>query len=372
MKFVLRRFRAILVKEYRHILRAPRTLLLVTLAPAFLLLLLANVFSMEALRGRFALWDLDRSAHSRRYVAALTANGEFQLTGDVTDYDAVKAALRRGEADFVLIVPHGFGADLVAGRPAQLEAIFDATDAVRVPQLEGYLVARSTKFGERVLLAGRTVQGVPMELRAVRWYNPTLKSTVGMVPGLIPIVLSMPALAFALSLARERELGSFEGLIATPVQGAEYLFGKAVAYVTLGLVSALLAWLVAVLWFRVPFRGSFLLYTALSALYLAATIGLVTALSPLLKTQQVAFFVVLAFFFVPSFFNAGLVVPVLDEGLARIPSDILPASHFIFIARSIFVKGVGLPQFLRPVLFLALMSVAGMVVALVTFKKRLS
>ncbi len=371
MKFSLRRFQAILGKEYRHILRAPRTLLLVILSPAFLLVLLANLFSVEAQRARFVLWDLDNSVHSRRYLAAITADGDFTLTGNIYTYDDIAPELRSDRADFVLIIPHGFGRNLIVGDPAEVQAIFDATDAIRAPQLQGYLMARSGAFSGAVLLKGRDLQNSPLELRTVHWYNPAMNSKVSMVPGLIPVVLAMPALAYGLSIARERELGSFEGLITTPVQGIEYLFGKSLAYITLGLLSVWVNWLVAIWGFHVPFRGSFLLYMGLAALYLAATIGLVTAAAPILKTQQVAFFVVLAYFFVPSFFTSGLLMPILSHGLARLSSDIFPAAHFVTIARSIFVKGLGFTALIRPILFLAGMYIGGMIIAILTFRKRL-
>ncbi len=371
MKFSSRRLRAILIKEYRHILRAPRTLVLVTLAPVLLLLLLANIFSLEAQQARFALWDLDRSTVSRRYIAALTADGDFTLEAEVSSYTAAQAVLRGGRADFVLVIPNGFGADLISHRPTEVQAIFDGTDTIRAPQLQGYLMARSAAFSAEILPVGRMTEGQPMELRSVHLYNPGVQSIVGMVPGLAAIVLSMPALAFGLSLARERELGSFEGLITTPIRGSEYLLGKAWPYVTLGLVSVCLIWLVGILVFDVPFRGSLLLYLLLSALYLAATVGLVTAISPALKSQQVAFFVVLILFFVPSFFISGLLTPILDEGLGRLSSDLFPATHYMTIARGIFVKGLGLQALLRPTLILAGMYVGGVIIALLGFRKHL-
>lgn len=371
MKLSIRRFRAILVKEYRHILRAPRTLLLICLAPAFLLALLANIFAIEAQQARFALWDLDNSALSRQYVTTLTADGDFTLVKTLNDYDQVAPELRSGRADFVMIIPNSFSQKLVIGQPAQVQAIFDATDAMRASQLHGYLLARSGAYSQQVLLEGQDVGGGLMELRSVRWYNPGLESVISMVPGLTAIVLSMPALAYGLSLARERELGSFEGLITTPVHGAEYLFGKSLAYIIVGLMSVLFTWLVGVAVFRVPFRGSFIFYLAAAGLYLAATIGLVTAAAPILQTQQIAFFVVLAFFFIPSFFVSGLVMPVVGKGMERLSSDIFPVTHFMVIARGIFVKSLGIRALWREIVILATMYVSGMILALVTFRKRL-
>jgi len=365
-----RRFRALLVKEFRHILRDTRTLLLVTLAPGFLLLLLANIFAIGVQQSLFALWDLDRSPLSRRYVSTLTADETLLAETNIASEASIDALLRTDTVDFVLIIPHGFGRDLAAGKQARVQAVFDATDGMRVPQQQAQLVARTAIFSKDVLLEGMNVKP-PTELQSVIWYNPGLDAMVGMVPGLTPIVLSMPTLAFALSLARERELGSFEGLIATPIRGIEYLLSKALAYISLGILSVLGAWLIAVLWFQVPFRGSFPVYIALAALYLAAMAGMTMMFSPVLKSQQVAFFVILAFFFVPSFFNAGLVVPVLSKGFKRFTSDILPATHFLLISQGIFVKGLGLAQLARPVAILAVMSVSGMVTALLSFRKHL-
>jgi len=370
LTFSIRRFRAIFIKEYRHILRDPRTLLLVTLAPGFLLLLLANIFRIDVQQARFALWDMDHSPLSRRYVAALTADDTLIVAGSLTSEARIDPLLKSGIVDFILIIPAGFGRELAAGRQAKVQAVFDATDSIGAPRKRTHLLTRSVAFSKQVLLEGREFT-VPLELRSVVWYNPALKSIVGMVPGLTPIVLSMPALAFAISLARERELGSFEGLITTPIRGAEYLPGKALAYVSLGTVSVIGAWLIAVVWFRVPFRGSFLLYLALADLYLAAMIGLVMMMFPILRTQQIAFFAVLAIFFVPSFFLTGLISPILKQGVQRLTSDVLPGTHFVQIARGVFVKGLGVTQLLRPTLILALMCGLGTVVALLTFRKRL-
>lgn len=366
----LRRFRAIFIKEYRHIMRDPRTLLLVTLAPGFLLLLLANIFRIDVQQTRFALWDMDRSPLSRRYVGALTADDTLIVAQSITSEARIDPLLKSGIVDFILIIPSGFGRELAAGRPAKVQAVFDATDSISAPRKQTHLLTRSAAFSKQVLLEGRELT-IPLALRSVVWYNPALKSLIGMVPGLTPIVLSMPALAFAISLARERELGSFEGLITTPIRGAEYLPGKALAYIGLGTFSVIGAWLVAVVWFKIPFRGSFLLYLALADLYLAAMIGLVMMMFPILHTQQIAFFAVLAIFFVPSFFLTGLITPILKQGVRRLTSDVLPGTHFVQIARGVFVKGLGITHLVRPIIILALMCGVGTVIALLTFRKRL-
>lgn len=369
--FVPRRFVAILRKEYRHVFRDFRTLILVILAPPLLLLLMAYLFRLDAQRAVFAVWDLDGSTLSRRYIAALTADGDFQLTRSLTAEADMEPLLQSGQVAFVLIIPSGFGNRLAGGREAEVQALVDASDAIRAPQILGQLELRSAAFSQQVLLRGQEWRQSPLTLRSQVWYNPSLSSTVSMVPGLLPIVLTMPALAFALSLARDRELGSFEGLIATPVRGAEYLLGKALAYVSLGMISVFLAWLVAVFWFAVPFRGSLVLYGALALLYLAATIGIVMALARVAQTQQVALFAILIYFFVPSFFIGGLVLPLSRDPVQRLISQAIPTTHFILITRSLFLKGLGPADYAGPVITLAVMALGGLSIALLTFRKRL-
>jgi ABC-2 type transport system permease protein len=194
-----------------------------------------------------------------------------------------------------------------------------------------------------------------------------------MVPGLLSIVLIMPTLALALALTREKETGTLEGLIATPVSGLEYLSGKLLAYVVTGLVSAALALLVAVFWFQVPFRGSLLVYLLLTATYFLACMGAVVVIANLVKSQQTAMFVVLIIFIVPSFFLAGLISPISTESLATmLTSYSLPSTHFVAISRTVFLKGLGLAYLVRPTLALLGMGLGALALGLWTFRKKVN
>ncbi len=366
------RFWALLIKDYRLVLRDPRALALVIFAPTFLLFILAYIFRVDAQHTRLVLWDQDRSPLSRSYVEALTAGGEMQVVAWVQDEAEGERLLQAGRADVVLVIPSGFGERLLRAEQAPVQALLDGTEALLAPQQAARLVQRSVEFSQKVLLRGLTLQGTPVELRSVVWYNPRLDPLESMVPGLIALVLAMPALAFALALAREREAGLFEGLISTPVRGWEYWMSKALAYISLGTLSVAGLLVLSAGYFRVPFRGSLLVYVALTALYLAAMIGVLMALAPLMHTQQVAFFVALLYFFVPGFFNAGLFSPVPRTGLGHWVAEALPATHFIAITRGVFLKGATLAMLQHHVLVLVGMSGLGMVLALVGFRKQLS
>jgi len=371
-RFSLHRLLALGRKELLHIIRDPRNLFLVTISPAFLLFLLAYIFSFEVTRLDLAVMDMDRSPLSRRYLESLSSSREVVLAYSVDSYEIAEELLVDGSANAVLVIPPGFGQAIQRGRPAPVQAVVDGTDPLVGREVVNSLAAQSSAF---VLAAGSQGAGVdlqPVEVRTQAWYNAGLESLLSMVPGLLSIVLTMPTLALALALTREKESGTLEGLMATPVSGLEYLAGKLLAYVATGLVSAVLAWLVAVLWFKVPFRGSLAVYLLLGGAYFLACMGATAVMANFVRSQQTAMFIVLVIFIVPGFFLAGLINPVSRSSLVpMLTSYALPGTHFVEISRTVFLKGLGLPYLVQPALILLGMGAGALLVALRTFRKRI-
>lgn len=365
----IRRALAIARKEFRHIFRDLRTFFLVTVSPAFLLLTLSHIFVLDVQRLDLAVWDLDGSSLSRQYVATLTADGDLRVRDRVTSYAALDRLLLAGRVDAGLVIPPGFASGLQAGRQVQVQAVVDGADPIAASQMVFALDQRSAVFAVRFHVPSPSVVS-GLDVRSEAWYNSTLKSLVSMVPGLVAIVLSMPALALALSLTREKETGSFESLIATPIRGGEYLVGKLMAYLVSGLLSVGLVWLVAVLYFRVPFRGDLLLYFLLAAVYLLASMGFSLLIGNFVRSQQTAMFLVLMLFFVPGFFVAGLIMPVGTRSLgSQLVAYALPTTHFIAVSRGIFLKGVGMEALAFPALALLGMGVGGFLLSALLFRK---
>jgi ABC-2 type transport system permease protein len=361
---------AIARKEFRHILRDLRTFFLVTISPAFLLLLLSYIFAFDVEQVTLATWDLDESTLSRRYVAELTADEDFRVAAHFTSYDELDRLLMSRRVDGGLVIPRGFEDGLRAGRRVEVQAVLDGTDSIAVEQAVFDLEQRTAAFAAEVIASDGTSSG-GLDLRTESRYNRALKSLVSMVPGLMAVVLSMPALALALALTREKETGSFESLIATPIRGVEYLVGKLAAYVISGLGSVLLAWLVALLYFRVPFRGTLSLYMLLAADYLLASMGFSLLIANFIDSQQTAMFLVLMIFFVPSFFIAGLIAPVDTRNLAsQVLSFALPTTHFIAISRGVFLKGLSLGPLAVPALNLLGMGLGGLLISVLFFRKQ--
>lgn len=366
----LHRLFAITRKEFHHVTRDARTLFLVTIAPAFLLFTLAYVFSMDAEHFNLIVLDQDKTSLSRQYVADLTSDGTFHIVAYIDHYDEIDTWLQAGRAHAALVIPPGTADAVGARRPAPVQAILDGVDALAAGQAVGQLNARTAAFA--MTLSPQVNGRAPgtLDVRGVAWYNPAQRSLISMVPGLMALVLVMPALALSLALTREKELGSFEGLAATPIRGLEYLLGKMITYMGFGLLSALPMLLVAIVWFRVPFRGSLLTFLALASCYLLASEGLSVLVANFVKSQQAAMLIVILVFFVPSFFLAGLILPIdTSSPLSSAVAHALPASHFILIARGVFLKGLGIRDLVLPTTTLLVMGSGTLALGLALFRK---
>ena len=359
---------AILRKEFRHIRRDKRTLFLVTLSPSIMLFTFAYLFAFEAEQVRLGVWDSDQSALSRRYIASLTSDAKLTVTANPTSYAAIYDAIRRGDIQLGVIVPPNFQAKLNAGEISPVQIIMDGSDAITARQGLVRFQQRTADFSRQVAASAPAAMIVVQDQA---WYNRSLKSTYSMVPGLIPIVLILPSLAIALALTREKELGSFETLITTPIRSIEYLLGKLIPYITFGLISAIFATLVAILWFQVPLRGPIPDLIIMTILYLFAALGMSLFISGLLVSQGTAMRVILLIFFVPSFFLTGVTLPVdIRSGSGQLVSFFLPATHFVQITRGVFLKEMGISQLATQALYLTAIGAVSFTLGLLTFRKQ--
>jgi ABC-2 type transport system permease protein len=360
---------AILRKEMRHIFRDIRLLFLVTFSPAFLLFTFSYVFALDLGQVTMAVMDQDHSRLSRDYLATLTADGDIRVIANMESYQHADWLLESGLADAILVIPPGFERDVLK-KSGTVQLLVDGTEATMARQAIHELLARTNAFAWEMSEAGRTARP-SLEIRSRVLYNPGLKSLVSMVPGLLGIFLTMPALALMLALTREKEMGTFETLIATPMRGPEYLLGKLLAYMGTGLVSAMIAQAVAVFWFHVPFRGELAVFLIVTILFFGASMGLSLVLANFVRNQQTAMLVMLLVSFVPSFFLSGLVHPIdISSPRALLTSNSLPTTHFITISRGVFLKGLSIPQLAQPVLTLVAMGGFALSLSILLFRKQ--
>jgi ABC-2 type transport system permease protein len=366
-----RRFISVLVKEYRHILREPRTLWMVFLSPAFVLVTLAAIFTSGSGRVDLVLWDQDRTPLSRQFAATLSNDDDFSLDY-VSHYEEIETSLVHQRIDAALIIPPGFADTIQGGDTAPVQVILDGVDTSAAGHATGSLLGHAADFGT-ALSRQYSLPPMPLQIRSQSAYLPGKAERESMVPGLVPIVFSLPVMAASLALARERESGSLESLVATPVCGLEYLGGKLLAYVTASLAGLLPVWLAATLLFGVPFRGSPLLLVLLTVDFLLASIGLALFIGSLVRSQQTATVIALFVFFVPGFFLAGLIDPIDTTDLAgTVMSYVLPSTHFVTICRAIFLKGATLADVWQPALALLFLSIIWTILGTLVFKKRIA
>jgi ABC-2 type transport system permease protein len=344
-----RRVWAVTRKELRYIQRDRATLLLVILTPTLLLLLFAYAITTDVKHVPLAVMDLDRSPTSRAFIQQITLGDDLDLHSRVQSVDEIEEMLLREEVDVAVVIPPGFANDLLALRGMPLQVIIDGTE----PQTGGYAVdhiaRRAETFAANLLTNHLRLLGIhpeamePIDLRVRTWFNPNLEARVDLIPGLVSMILGVPGMIVALTLAREREHGTLEQLLATPIGRAELIIGKMGPYVISGMVNVVITTAVAMVWFKVPFRGSFPLFLALSLIFFFALLSMGMIIGVFLRTQAAAMALSFLVVFVPGFFLTGIFFPLASmPQIVRLEAMSLPGSHYAIITRGIFITGVGL------------------------------
>jgi ABC-2 type transport system permease protein len=372
---------AVIRKEARHILRDRRTFFLVTASPVFLLLVMAYTFMVDIKNVAVAVMDGDQTHLSRRYLAGLGGTGDVLVRFVTNDYAGLERRLMTSQAKAAIVIPPGFEADLQAGREASLQIIVEGTEPTTANTAMQYIGGYTQQFALEVASdmarrAGIVVDAAtltPIDLRVRTWYNPTLKVVIGFLPALIAMVMGMPATATTLALTREKEHGTLEQLIVSPIRRIELLVGKLVPYVLSGLLSVVFCAVVAVYWFGAPFNGSFLLYMLLSVDFLLATMAIALVLSVFVRSQQAAQIGAVLIFFFPGFFLSGIFYPLFSmQPIMKMEAFMVPTTHFVYISRGIFLKGQGLDALWPYTLALLAMGMIFMALAVLLFRKKLA
>jgi ABC-2 type transport system permease protein len=375
----VRRIRAITRKEIQHILRSRSTFILVLLAPLALLFIMAYALTVDIESVSIAVLDEDRSAVSRELIQVLTDPAELDLYATLETREALERRLLDGSIKAGVIIEEGFGSDLAAQVGMPIQVIIDGTEPrgghFAIDEIAAQISVFAVDLLARAGLPADLLE--PIDLRVEALYNPDLEPRVDVVPGLISMVLGMPALSVALALAHEREHGTLEQLLVTPVSKAELLIGKMIPYGLVGLVNVVVIPAVAILTFNIPFGGdaplrSGVLFFLLSIIFLFAMLGMGTIIGVLSRTQPVALALSFLLIFFPGFFLTGIFFPLVSmPDLIRTEAELLPGTQYAIITRGIFLKGLGFETLWPQALTLGALGVVFTVVAALLFKKRL-
>jgi ABC-2 type transport system permease protein len=368
---------SIIRKEFIQIFRDPRTLALILVMPIIQLFLLGYAATTDVKNVPIAIWDQSQTPESRALLDAFRVADYFRIDYVVRSEEEIRVLIDRGDIRSALLIPPDYALRLSEGN-AQVSIILDGSDAtVGATALstanlisQSYSIKVLTEQASRLGRAA-TVKP-PLEVRPRVWYNPDLVSAYFMIPGMIGMILYfIMALLTASSIVRERERGTIEQLIVTPIRSWELVTGKVLPYVILGFFDAIEVLLVGHYWFKVPIRSSLGLVFGTSGLLLLSSLGIGVFASTIANTQQEAFLTVL-FTMLPSIFLSGFFFPLdaMPKFLQFI-SYIIPLRYFLIIIRALTLKGVGIAAIQDEVIALTVFGVLIMGAAALRFRKRL-
>jgi ABC-2 type transport system permease protein len=327
------RIRVLMRKELVQALREPKLRVMLFLPPVMQLLVFGFAVNLDLENARVAFMDGDRTPESRALRAAFDASAYFAVVADLGHEDEVRDFLDRGRGLAVIRVLPGFARDVARGRRTSVQVLVDGTNSNNASLVSGY----STQ-----LIGGFGRQRAPSLVEPRVWFNPELKSRYYFVPGVLMNIITIITLMLtAMAIVREKEIGTMEQLMVTPLRPAELILGKALPFVGVGLVDMGLAMTVALTVFGVPFRGSVLFLLGAAVLFLMTTLGVGLFISTVSRTQQQAMMSAF-FFFMPSFMLSGFAFPVRNmPELAQWISAINPQRYFVEVMRGVFLKGSG-------------------------------
>lgn len=348
----LRRIAAIMRKEFIQISRDVRSLLIIFAIPLILLFIYGYAVNLDVKHVPLCVFDRDGSQQSQDLLKAFQATEYFDIVHLARDYPDVVKQIDTGACAMAIVIPTDFAQNLRSGAGTSVQAILDASDSNSANIGLGYAQGIVAAYSGRVQVDWAQRRGAapptpPLEIRARTWFNEDLESMADIVPGVVALVMAVVgAFLTSLTIAREWERGTMEQLISTPVGALEIQIGKLIPYFLIGMADTALCAIAGVAWFGVPFRGSWALLFASSALFLIVVLSLGYFLSVKAKSQLAASQFALVATFLPTFLLSGFLfpidqMPVVVQGITRV----LPARYYITILRNIFLKGTPVSMF---------------------------
>ena len=356
----MRKTLAVASKELRQILRDRRSLLILLFVPAFFLLLYGYALNFDIRNVRLAVQDQDRSAKSRELVSSFVNSGYFSLVGYVDSPTELDRLVDEGRVRAILAIPSGFERDLALRQPVTVQVIIDGDNANTASTVTGYARNLIGAYSGAQMELARPAPGSRLPVPEISiepriWYNPQLRSTLFLVPGLIAYISMITAVvSTALSVVREKERGTMEQVRMAPLSPLPYILGKTLPYLVISFVSAILVILSAMLLFDLPMRGSWLLLCFAIGLFLVGAQAQGLLISTIAESQQVAFQIALLSSLLPTMILSGFIFPITSmPTVVQWITHIVPARYFLVALRAIVLKGADITAFWQDMVALA-------------------
>jgi len=369
----------IIIKELLQLKRDPKMFVIILISPVIQLTFLGYAVNMDVEKVATIIYNQDNSSESRDFLNNLSGNRYFEFVDYVDNYTDLQNQIDNGTASLALVIPNNFEESLLNNKPISIQAIFDGSDGNKASITAGYLQkiigeysikiikSRVQKSGKNIIPIGQ----VTPEIRA--WYNPELSTRVYMIPGIVGLLLSIITLILtSLAIVKEREIGTLEQIIVTPIKPIQLILGKLIPFAMLGFVAVIIVLLAMTFIFGITPRGSILFLFLSTFLYILSTLGLGLFVSTVSKTQQQAMMLAIFVVLMPMIFLSGFSFPI--ENMPKIIQAItyiIPLRYFMTIIRGIILKGVGFYEVWFELLMLFLIGVTVLTLSSLRFKKRM-
>lgn len=372
-------FRAIVRKEFYQILRDPGALILLTLGPIFLLLVFVFMLTSDVRDVPTAILDLSNNEASQNLITQIDESKEVLVTHYLDDVSEADDLFDRGDIRVLVVIPERYGETiaLMTGRLPQFQIVVDGTEPLSAERALERIYTLIEDDLRRIVgdsLVGGFVgdlMEMPVTVNTERLYNPELRNLIGFYPGIAAMVISLPAVALTLAVAREKELGTLEQLVATPISKLGLLLGKITPYLIFGTLDSLAIVAVGVFMFDVPFHGNLLSYTLVSFFFMVSNMGLGLLISVMVRSQQLAMIISFLVFLIPGFFLSGVFFPtwVMPPAL-QLDLMALPVTHFVAVSQGMYLQGSSLADLWLNTGSLIVLSVVVLGFSVVIFRKK--
>ncbi len=369
-------------KEFLQFKRDKRMFAVILVAPVLQLIFLGYAATLDVKNVKTVVWDQDRTPTSREFIEKYEKSGYFTMLYYVTDYDELTELIDNGEVLMGIVIPPDFERNLLSGNTADLQTIFDGSDGNKALIAAGYSQGITTSFASNILnqLIERTgrksviIQRLPViEAETRAWYNPDLVTRIYMLPGIVGLLIMVVTINLtSLAIVKEKEIGTFEQLIVTPLKPYQIIIGKLVPFSILGFVSITIVITVMRFWFDIEVKGSVIQLYFAALLFMLSTLGLGLFVSTISKTQQQATMTSFFGVMMPMIYLSGFSFPIENMPMwVQYITYVIPLRYFITIVRGIILKGVGIEQLYNQFLALFIFGVVILFLSSLRFRKKL-
>ncbi len=369
----------IIIKEFLQLKRDPRLFGIIFIAPIVQLILLGYAANLDINNINTIVYDQDKTETSRNFINSFESSGYFLIKNYAEDYSQIENDINKGKALWALVIPKDFEKKLNRKEQTGVQALFDGSDGNKAGIAFGYVTNLVSKYSQNILLNIKDKSGIKISTAGIIkteirvWYNPDLKTRYFMLPGIMGLILTIiTTTLMAMAIVKEREIGTFEQIIVTPIKPFQLIIGKTIPFVIVGFVDVILVMSVMVFWFGIPIRGDFIFLMIASFIYVLSALGLGLFISTVSKTQQQAMMVSMFGILLPMNFLSGFAFAIQNMPAWIQPiTYLIPLRYYITILRGVILKGDGFLQLIPETMILLGMGILILTLSSFRFKKRL-